>query len=365
MRGLAGVGRWAFVAIGMADIAIAVAPTPSASQSCGAASAMVVTTCASDVRSARLSEFMADDISRGRGESRSGGTPWIANEWNPSPFLLKPTDPGFSMQMSAVHWGDFADWTTMKRFDEAKAMAPAGLVAPKPAPKSLVPLDVWTSLNVQGLDQSDSRSGRASLGADYAITRRAVMGIVVQSEDKSVRSASIAEQDVTLAAYFAVKTPSALAFDVRAQRGDSTGVVGGAAETRSTATARVRGDWAFGKFAFGSAIAVSHGEEELRTGSGVVTTSAVSVAPRVSRSYALGDGQTLDPFVSYKRELSIKDLSSQFVAPTHEAKQSASAGIKYSKPNAFALSVGADIEEPLSKEPRTAKGQLQLSIPFK
>ncbi len=328
----------------------------------------IAVTCIGSARQSGLQQLFSNDPAYGRLDSRLAGQSWISNEWAAAPFALSPLDSNFSMKMSTGHLGTFTDQTMLRRFEEAKALAPDGMIMPKPTigPRNNK-FDVWTTLNASSANLAPDQSLRGGVGADYKFNRNTVVGVAMDFRDGVGNSDVLSEHGRTLATYFAYKPAPALTFDTTAQWGQSAGSVSGegfGAEQNSV-QARMRGNWNIDRLKFTPTIAFSHGTEHLNAtdGNASATQSAVTVAPRVSRSFTLDGGQTLEPFLQYQTDIAVG--SPDFDAGGgSDITRSAGAGVTFINPNAYSLSVTTGVEG-INQEQPNVSSKLRVTVPLK
>lgn len=328
----------------------------------------IAVTCIGQSRQSGLQHLFSNDPAYGRLDSRLAGQSWIANEWAAAPFALSPLSSNFSMRMSTGHLGTFTDQTMLKRFEEAKALAPEGMILPKPTvgPRNNA-FDVWSTLNSSSASLDPDHGLRGGVGADYKFNRNAVVGVAMDFRDGVGTSDGLSEHGRTLATYFAYKPVSSLTFDTTAQWGNSAGSMSGAGfgAEQNSLQARVRGNWNIDHLKFSPAIAFSHGSEHLSSSEGDATAkqSAVTVTPRVSRAFTLDGGQTLEPFLQYQTEIAVG--SAEFDAGGgSDITRSAGAGVTFVNPNAYSLSVTTGVEGIAQEQPNVSS-KLRITVPLK
>jgi hypothetical protein len=347
--------------------------SPTHAQVCAAAHQTELG-CSTDLRHARLGEMVTSDPTQDRLDSRLDGKPWIGQEWSASPFAVTPTDDTVSMRTSLVQWGEHTQWSTAKRIDELKAANTANITMPKVVKPRDPALDVWSTVNVQGLDQDANRAKRGGVGADYKLDRGTVVGATMERRESEMLAAGLGTQaavdDYTLAAYFATRANSAVTFDARAQRGETNAnLVGHAfATTQSAVAGRVRGNWSFENVRIAPSVSVAHGTDtpdSTRVSADAIEKNTVTLEPRVSHPIRLGGGQVLEPFVSFKRQIEIAPAISNRTA-AGETRDAAGVGLTLSRPGGYSLSFSGDVDGigGSSTAPPTQKGQLRFKVPL-
>lgn len=252
-------------------------------------------------------QFLGDDV------------PWIAQAGVPPPLEVKPGDTGASMKTSLGQWRDFNAQMLAKRIDAAKAMK-----ATLPQPKAPVvlpsPFELWTTVDLQGLAHETDSTVKTGVGANYKLTKTTVVGVSAEHADvKPV--AALGTQDDKLAANVTVQPFSFVSIDAKTQRATGT------------------------------------------AGAGKIDNSSVSIAPKLKYPFAIGSGQTLEPFVTVKDEL-IYGTTADMIDGTKRTV-TAGTGVTLAKPGSYTMSVTADAENLGATEPANYKSRFQLSVPLK
>jgi len=352
-------------------VTLAVACVGSAAQAedCVTSAEGIAVTCIGQVRqSSGLQHLFANDPARGRLDSRLAGQSWISNEWATAPFALVEPESSFSMKMSAGHLGAYTDQTMLKRYEEAKALAPDGMILPKPVvgPRNTA-FDVWTTLDSSSANLNPDQGLRGGVGADYKLSRNTVLGVAMDFRDGVDNTDLVSEHGHTLAAYFAIRPTSALTFDTTAQWGESGGSVSGYgfAAQQNSLQARVRGNWNIDHLRFTPTLAFSQGVEHLNASDGSASTEqkAVTFTPKISRPFALGNGQTLEPFLQYQTELAVGSADYD-TGSGDDITRSAGAGFTFVNPNAYTLSVTTGVEG-INQEQPNLNSRFQVTVPLR
>lgn len=320
-------------------------------------------TCSFEERLSHLRTLLDDDPTRGRLESRLGDKPWIGQDWATLPLAVKPADQSLNMAASLQHLGSYEARRTQQKLEEAKGLAPKDLALPKPVPMTPRRLDVWSKVEMTGLDSVDGRNRRSTFGADYKIARSALIGLSAGVSDETSTAAS----DTRLAAYFAVKPWSPLTFDARAQWGESHAVVTpGLVTTQSTLTARLKGDFRYDGLRLAPALSVAHGVDEADALSGgAVEKSTIALTPRVSRPIDLKGGAKLEPFLSLKSAVDFGTAADGTGNNGVDTTRGIGGGVTFAKPDAYSLSVTTDVERSTSSDQPNLSGRLQLKLPLR
>ncbi|PPC86379.1 MAG: hypothetical protein CTY31_11540 [Hyphomicrobium sp.] len=323
---------------------------------CLAADGSVITSCAASLHAARIDGLLTYDPSLGRSDTRLNGTPWIAPEWLSSPVAVTPTDASVSVRTSARQLGGFANSDVAKKIEGAKALAPADFKFPSLPPVINPKLDVWTSLDVQNIEASAApRATRGGVGADYKVTRDTLVGVSIEADEARASDVTSAQDAFTVSTYFAVRPIPTTTFDAKAAWGENSTTFGDTAigGTHSALSARVRGDWMFSNIKVSPTLGVAHGTE---TGAARVEKSTFTVEPRISRPFALENGESLEPFLTYRNE-------SEFDGAAVSEK--IGGGVTLAKPDAYSLSVTTHVEETLAAEQPNVEGRFQLNLPIR
>lgn len=330
-------------------------------QSARATDGDACSTCAIDHRRAHLDDLIGDDPARGRLEGRLDGKPWIGQDWATLPLAVKPADQSLDVAASLQHLGSYEARRTQQKIEEAKRLAPGGLAMPKPPPAGPVMFDVWSKVEVSGLQSQASEARRGTVGADYKIMRGALVGVSAEVRDETSALAS----DTRLAAYFAVKPWSPLTFDAKAQWGESHAVTTpGLVTTQGAVSARLKGNFVVEGLRLSPAVTVAHGVDEASAVSGgTVEKSTIALTPRVSRPIELEGGAKLEPFLSLKSAMDFGGTEGGH--GTVDTTHGVGGGVTYKKPDAYSLSVTTDVEQVTSSEKSNVTGRLELKVPLR
>jgi hypothetical protein len=252
------------------------------------------------------------------------GVPWIAQNGPAPPLAVNPSDGSVVMRTSLGQWRDFNSQMLAKRIDDLKAAAPGPLTLPKPAVGIAPPVELWSSVELDGRMQQIDGTVRTSAGADYKLGRQAVAGVAVEHAEVRTATSIGSVPDDKVAAHLNFLATQDLSVEATTQW-----------ETQSAAA-----------------------------GSPKATRNSVTIAPRLGHQFSLDNGETLSPFVTLKKEMVVGGLDSNPAVGGAKASQSAGVGLTLAKPDTFSLSVTADREELDAKEPANLKSRLQLSVPL-
>jgi len=273
------------------------------------------TSCETDLPEIDLDTALADHASAKPAASASSAMPWIAQQDKGVPLRVNSSNSNVSLRTSLDDLRNFN--TRSFAFDSG---ANGALALPKVATPNL-PVDVWTSVDVNGYQGNRDQSTRTGLGVDYKLSRSAVMGVSVERGD--ARSASAAtEQDSKASAYVTLQATPLISLDARTQ-------------------------WQAGNAEFAAA-------------NGAAEKGAVILAPKIDHSFALGDGKTIAPFVTYKREFDMSTGAGALTTP----ERSAGAGITYKDSDAYTLSVTTDVDAATATAPQSVNSKFKLSVPI-
>ena len=142
-----------------------------------------------------LDAVLAEHAASATTTKGSDETPWIAQGSKGVPLTVNSTETGVSMRTSLATWRDYNVRDAMKTIDTSTPASPSDLILPSaPAlPKS--PLDIWSSVDVQGYQGSGSEAMRAGVGVDYKINRATTVGVLAERGDAKTAAGSGLEQD--------------------------------------------------------------------------------------------------------------------------------------------------------------------------
>ncbi len=324
------------------------------------------TECASDAdaRRTRLGALIEDDPTRGRIDGRLEDKPWIGQDWATMPVAVKQAEQSVDIATSLQHLGSFEARRILQKIEEAKALAPKGLAMPKPSTTGPAPLDVWSKVEVKGLENEVAETKRSTVGADYRLARGALVGVSAELRDET----PTLQQDTRLSAYFAIKPWSPVTLDAKAQWGESHGILDeGLVTTQSAVTARVRGNFKYEGLVLAPMASVAHGVDEAATDSrgGAVEKSTIAVAPRISRPVELGGAAKVEPFLSLKSAIDLGAAGDGAGYGVVDTTRAIGGGVTFSQPNAYSLSVTTDVEQAASSDRSNVKGRLELKLPLR
>ena len=236
--------------------------------------------------------------------------------------------------------GQFAFSTSLAKIRQAGETARANQAAiddeagmglgsmPRPQPVRAAPssFDIWAQGSIYYYEDDDlnvQRQGHASLifaGADYLIHPAILVGLLVQSDWISERSASLgtsASGNGWMAGpYISIGLTPNLFFDARAAWGksdnsiDPLGVYTDNFSTdRSLVSAKLTGNWSYGRLWFRPSAEIAYFEEtqlsyinelDFDIPEQSISLSRVSVGPEIGYPFGLENGSVLEPHVGVK-----------------------------------------------------------------
>jgi hypothetical protein len=271
-------------------------------------------TCDTDLPKIDLDAALADHAAVTPAASADTATPWIAQQDKVMPLTVNSSDSGVSLRTSL---DDLRSFNTRK-FEVDATGAPA---LPKAVSTPNLPVDIWTTVDVNGSQGERDQSTRTGLGVDYKLSRSALVGVSVERGD--ARSPNTAmEQDSKASAYVTLQATPLLSLDARTE-------------------------WQAGNAEFAAA-------------NGATEKSSVVLAPKINHSFALGDGKTISPFLTYKREFDMSSGPEVLTTP----ERSAGAGVTYKDADAYTLSVTTDVDEATASAPQSVSSKFKLSVPI-
>jgi hypothetical protein len=106
------------------------------------------------------------------------------------------------------------------------------------------------------------------------------------------------------------------------------------------------------------------GNADFAAGAGAAEISTFSLAPRLNHSFALDGGKTIEPFVTYKREFDLSERGREFGEAGLIGTDSAGAGVTYTKPDSYSLSVTTAVEGLGATQPESLSSKFQLKVPI-
>lgn len=355
-----------FVHVAMAVLAAVITTTMplAATEACGEHADS--DHCPEQLGQINMDALFASDMTSERIDTRSASKPWIAQNWSSAPFALTQSGTELQMQASLEHLGGYANTTTARRYEDAKALAPQ-LVMPKPVASAPLVLDVWSSIDVKG-DERDAQTLRSQVGADYMLTPHAMLGIateVTKFEDVTMDTSGDGQR---IFAYMAFRPIKPIVLDAKAAWGEA--VTSSAhqevSETQTELSARVRGDLKIATLKLSPMLSIVQDNENASPSAGGSTEHrTIIVEPRVSRPFHLGSGSQVEPFMRYKGEIDIDKLSAASGNEQTAVEELVGGGITLVKPDAYSLAVTTDLGNLGESEKTTLDSRVQVKIPLR
>lgn len=228
------------------------------------------------------------------------------------PVAVVPVDTGLAATTSLTSWRDFNAAHLSQKVEQSLGRGAA--IPPSRVPP--LPVDVWTRVQLDDRPNGSEQGLRFAAGADYKLNSRSTVGVTMNTDPHGSSAGSASE---TLGAYanFALLPE----FIVEAK----------------------------GKWAMANAAPLDPKSE----------TSTVTLAPRISRTYLLESGQTIQPFLLLRSEIELDQTLPSSMSP------SAGVGLTIKEPQSYDLSVTTTIDD-VEQHPDQAhvNSKVQLKIPL-
>jgi hypothetical protein len=222
------------------------------------------------------------------------------------PFAVAPLDAGLSATTSLSTWREYSA-NQLKRKMEAAGTA---AVSPVRAPHIALPLNVWTRVSMGELGSNATSELQIAAGADYQLSPLARFGVSTKTFDDLAQGAV----QETVGAYANFKLLPVLSIETR-------------------------GEW-------------SSDSVQLN---GVASEPSVSIAPRLSQRYKLENGNSLEPYVTFRNEILSgtdgPDLSS------------IGGGLTLDKLQSYSLSISTMVDGTEADQPNV-NSRFQLKLPI-
>lgn len=236
------------------------------------------------------------------------------------PVSVSPSETGFAAttSLSAVR-----DYNARLLASKAEQLTePGAITLPRP-PQVSLPVDVWTRVQVDSASAgADDPSTEVVAGVVYKVGRSSTLGVSTPLSSLAAPSSSAPSESEPLTAFANLHVLSGL-------------------------TVRAEGK----RHAGSTDMMTDDGQNESEV------QNEISVAPRISQSFQLPDGQRLQPFVELKNAFE----------PTGgaEVTSSAGAGFVFDEPGAYSFSLSTSVEQiGAGEESPAAKGRMELKIPI-
>lgn len=247
--------------------------------------------------------------------------PTVASADGSLPVAITPSgDDGVSARASTKTLQDYNDAAIAKSIEDAKSSLPKDFKMPKGDGRIAPPVEVWTTLDVKPADGDAEGKTKTGVGADYKLNGSTKLGVSTERGTTGSGATGGSETDKT-SAYMKFKAAPAVSVDARTDWSSKTEGVPGAVE---------------------------------QTDKGSLT-----IAPRVSKSFGLGDGKSVEPFVDYSHEFGLVSSGDALAD-----KDRAGAGLTFKEADSYSLSVSTDVEGISTGDTTSATGKMQLKLPL-
>lgn len=260
---------------------------------------------------------------------KSDAIPWIATDTNDVPAKFTTSDTGVSVRTSLGTVREYnarSASPTIEQPEFGQPVKPDFTMPGAPITRK-TPIDVWTNIDVNGYDGSRDQSTRAGVGADYKFNKMTTFGVSVETGDAHSTNTPGSVEDQKASAYVTLQATPLLSLDARTE-------------------------W-------------QAGNAEFAETSGAAERGALVLAPKINHDFKMDNGTTLSPYLSYQREFDVSKTHKDGVDQTFDATQSAGAGVTYTKPDAYSLSVSADVDNfGVADEEQSLTSKFKLSVPL-
>jgi hypothetical protein len=273
-----------------------------------------------------------------------------------------PTTP-LSLETSFTQWATFDATTKAERIESIRSQAPHAFARP-PVLIDDPALDVWFAVDASQPAAASASDRFSRLGADYKFGRSAVFGFAVASKEAEAGL----QKAQSAASYFAWRPVQTVTLDGRLGVASAhLGPIDGAQEVMQRyASARVRSDWSLGSFKLSPTLSLTRGTEvEAGMAAAAQESSVFSFAPRLSRSFDIGNDQKLEPFVTIDRKLAVgQGDPTALGGGTLSSSRSVGAGVSLKQQNSYTLDVTTSVEERDADGQHNLKSGLKLKVPL-
>lgn len=259
----------------------------------------------------------------------SDAVPWIATDVNDVPAKFTTSDTGMSVKTSLGTVRDYnvRSASPVVAQPEFGDTPKTDFSMPQAPVTGKTPLDVWTNIDVNGYDGARDQSTRTGFGADYKVGKATTFGVSVERGDSHAFNTPGVTEDQKATAYVNVQAMPMLSLDARTE-------------------------W-------------QTGNAEFEASSGVADRGAFVLAPKINHDFKMDGGTTLSPYLSYQREFDVSTTHKEAVDPSFDATQSAGAGVTYTKPDSYSVSISADVDNfGVTDEAQSLSSKFQLSVPL-
>jgi hypothetical protein len=324
--------------------------------------------CAMPALSSQLEDRFSNDLAQGRADSRFNGTPWLSQDPSAMPFLPIAAESQLKFQASTQNWSAFTNRTLAPRIEEAVRSAQQTVAIPKPPIAASSGLDLWSSMDIDRTDSEFERAKKGALGADYKLDRNTLVGVAAGFREDGNAVNVRTSNDHVFAAYMALKPLPGVTFQAKAEHAENDSELsgrGGGRGTHNLASARVNSALEIWQFKFDPAVSVSTGTEAVALdGRLEADKSAVELAPRLSRSFALPSSQTVEPFFGLKSRTEVANSGSAVNAESITTR-SISGGLTVLRPDSYTLNLSTELERVGEETNTHFRSKMQLNIPFR
>lgn len=323
-------------------------------------------TCFEQLGQTNLNALLASDMTSGRIDTRITSKPWIAQSWSSAPFALAQSDTQLKMQASLDHLGGYTNSMTVRRYEDAKALAPQ-LVMPKPVPNAPVSLDIWSTIDVKA-DERDAQTLRSQLGVDYKLTPYAMLGMAAEVARRDDITLDTSGDGQRFSAYMAFRPIKPIILDAKAVWGEAntTAAHQSIGETRTEVSARIRADLKVDDLKLTPMLSIEQDNGDASTFAGGSTEKrTITMEPRVSGSFDLGSSTQVEPFVRYRGEINLDKVGNANGYEEDGVTELVGGGITLVKPDAYSLAVTTDIGKLGEPEKPSLDSRVQLKIPLR
>lgn len=306
---------------------------------------------------------------------------WDATANGASPFTATPGEGITEFGTSFSQLGSWMSRNDAEKIKAAEELLAKGQKLPVPA-KIDRRVDVWTRTRVSTANpaaDTDLESYTSYVGADYKPMDGVVLGGMVQLDSADAVSAPLGGsadgQGYMAGPYVAMQLSPHITLDAKAAWGEAQdSVVAGSAATnfqtsRSLTSARLKGDWELNDWHLTPTATIESTSESATIGIGDAAAQAgfkrMSVGPKISRQFDVGNDKTLQPFVHMNSSVDLGSDNGLFNSPSLEGldtQNTIGAGFALSETDEYTFSATADVENP--GEDKNLRTGVKLTIPL-
>lgn len=315
-------------------------------------------------------------------DSRLNNSAWDANANGASPFTATPGEEITEFGTSLSQVGSWMTKTDAEKIKAAKELLAKGQKLPVPA-KIDRRVDMWTQTRVTNISPANDISGDAYtsyVGADYKPIDGIVMGGMVQFDAADTTSAPLGGsadgRGYTAGPYMAMQLSPHITLDAKAAWGEARdSVVAGSAATsfqtsRSLTNARLKGDWMLNDWRLTPTAAIESINETATLGLGDASAQAgfsrMSVGPKISRQFNIGNDKSIEPFVHMNSNVDLEQTGffNSNSLDALQAYNTVGAGFALSQTDEFTFSATADVDNPGDAADKALRTGVKLTIPL-